>query len=152
MAGVVRIPWYATLFRGDTFAEAVAELSPHAFRYGATRYAVHRSRDDKYKIDQMLWFESKDDWYRFWESAEVIEFRARWMGKYQVPVVYVWHDEIAAGELGPPISAETTQPEPELGGPGTDGGLGMDGGGPGADGGGPALPNGGRPAPAPTAP
>jgi hypothetical protein len=138
MAGVVRIPWYATVFRGDKFADAVAELSPHAFRYGATRYAVHRSLDDKYKIDQMLWFESKDDWYRFWESAEVIEFRARYMGKYQIPVVYVWYDEIAAGELGPQVGAAEPRPEPQF-----------DGHGP--DGGGPALPNGGQPAPAPAA-
>ena len=94
-AGVVRIPWYATVFRGDVFADAVAGMSPLALRFGASQYAVHRSRDDGYKIDQMLWFDSKDDWYRFWESPELIEFRARWMGKYQIPVVYVWYDEVA---------------------------------------------------------
>jgi hypothetical protein len=138
MASVVRIPWYATVFRGNAFAQAVAELSPLALRYGATRYAVHRSRDDAYRIDQMLWFESKDDWYRFWESDAVNEFRAHWMGKYQVPVVYVWHEEIAAGELGPQVAAGEPSPTPDLGAPPTDGG-------------GPAAPDGGRPAPAPTA-
>ena len=105
MAGVVRIPWYATVFRGDMFAEAVAELSPLSLRFGATRFAVHRSLDDKYKIDQMLWFESKADWYRFWESPELIEFRARNMGKYQIPVIYVWYEEITTGELGPQVGA-----------------------------------------------
>ena len=85
--------------RGDLFADAVAELSPLSLRYGATRFAVHRSRDDMYKINQMLWFESKEDWYRFWESPELIEFRSYYMGKYQIPVVYVWHDEISAGTL-----------------------------------------------------
>jgi hypothetical protein len=139
MAGVVRIPWYATVFRGDAFADAVAELSPLALRYGATRYAVHRSLDDKYRIDQMLWFDSKDDWYRFWESDELIEFRARFMGRYQVPLVYVWHEEIAAGELGPQVGVGEPQPAPA-------GGL------PGSDGGGPALPNGGQPtSPSPAA-
>jgi hypothetical protein len=139
MGGVVRVPWYATVFRGDAFADAVAEISLLALRYGATRYAVHRSRDDKYHIDQMLWFESKDDWYRYWESDEVIEFRARFMGKYQVPVVYVWHEEIAAGELGPQVGLGVPQAAP-------------DGGVPRADGGGPALPNGGQPAsPSPAA-
>ncbi len=97
MAGVVHIPWYATIMRGDLFADAVAELSPLSLRYGATRYAVHRSRDDMYKINQMLWFDSKEDWYRFWESPELIEFRAHFTGKYQIPIVYVWHDEVAAG-------------------------------------------------------
>ncbi len=99
MAGVVHIPWYATVLRGNLFADAVAELSPLALRYGATKYAVHRSRDDMYKINQMLWFDTKEDWYNFWESPELIEFRAHFVGKYQIPIVYVWHDEIAAGEL-----------------------------------------------------
>jgi hypothetical protein len=38
------------------------------------------------------------NWYEFWEGPEMIEFRARWMGKYQVPIVYAWTTEIAAGE------------------------------------------------------
>ncbi len=97
MAGVVHIPWYATLLRSDNFAEAVAEMAPLSLRYGATKYAVHRSRDDKYKIHQMMWFDSKDDWYRFWESEDLIEFRARYSGRYQIPIVYIWHDELVAG-------------------------------------------------------
>jgi hypothetical protein len=138
MAGVVRIPWYSTVFRSNKFADAVAEVAPLSLRYGATRYAVHRSRDDMYKIDQMMWFESKDDWYRYWDSPELIEFRARYMGKYQVPVVYVWHDEIAAGELGPQVeAAEPTLPSPDLGADGQDGS-------------GPLTPNGGQPTPSPT--
>ena len=99
MAGVVHIPWYATLLRGDLLADAVSEMSPVSVRYGATGYAVHRSRDDEYKILQMLWFDSKEDWYSFWESPEAIEFRARYSGKYQVPIVYVWHDELTVGEI-----------------------------------------------------
>lgn len=114
MAGVVRIPWYATVFRGDKFAGEVAAMSPVALRYGATKYAVHRSLDDKYKIDQMLWFESKEDWYRFWESPELIEFRARNMGKYQIPVVYVWHEEIAAADVGPQVGLRDFDPDLDL--------------------------------------
>jgi hypothetical protein len=26
-------------------------------------------------------------------------FRAQWTGKYQVPVIYVWHDELVADEI-----------------------------------------------------
>ena len=50
MAGVVHVPFYATLFRGDKLEAAVAELAPISLRYGATAYAVHRNRDDAYKI------------------------------------------------------------------------------------------------------
>jgi hypothetical protein len=114
MPGVVWIPWYATILRHESFSAEVARVAPLALRYGATRYAVHQSRDDMYKITQMSWFESREDWYRFWEGPEMIEFRARNSGRYQVPVVYVWHDEIAAGEFGPDVpAAEPAAPQPE---------------------------------------
>ncbi len=80
------------------FADAVAEFAgPEALRYGATRFTVQRSRDDAYKIVQQIWFNSSDDWYRYWEGPEMREFRARYAGKYQVPIVYAWHDEWGEG-------------------------------------------------------
>ena len=99
MSSVVYIPWYATVLRHDAFAAAVSEVAPVALRYGATKYAVHRSRDDRYKITQMAWFESQTDWYKYWEGPEMIEFRAANSGRFQVPVVYVWHDELVVGEI-----------------------------------------------------
>jgi hypothetical protein len=36
MAGVVHIPWYATVLREESFAAAVAAGAPIALRYGAT--------------------------------------------------------------------------------------------------------------------
>ena len=110
MAGVVHIPWYATVLRHEAFAVDVATAAPLALRYGATQYAVHVSRDDRYKILQMSWFETKADWYRYWDGPEMIEFRRRNQGRFQIPVTYVWHDEIAAGVLGPGV--ELAEPEP----------------------------------------
>jgi hypothetical protein len=101
--GVVLIPWYATVFRGDVLADAIAEVAgPAALKYGATKYSVLRSRDDMYNIRQYVWFDSKDDWYRYWEGPEMIEFRARYLGKYQVPLVYVWHDDYGTYGIGSP--------------------------------------------------
>jgi hypothetical protein len=108
--GVVYIPWYATVLRQQMFAAAVAGIAPVALRYGATQYQVHVSRDDRYKITQMSWFNSKRDWYRYWDGPEMIEFRRRMSGKFQIPVVYFWSDEIASGALGP----EVPTAEPEL--------------------------------------
>jgi|SRR5947209_876526 len=114
MAGVVHVPWYATVLRQESFALEVAQVAPLALRYGATKFAVHRSRDDRYRILQMAWFESKSDWYRYWEGPEMMEFRRRSTGHYQIPVVYVWQDELAAGELGPEVGLqEERAPEPE---------------------------------------
>jgi hypothetical protein len=110
--GVIHIPWYATLLRSDMFADAVAASSAIALRYGATRYAVQRSRDDRYRILQMIWFPTQADWYRFWEGPEMTEFRARFSGKYQIPITYIWHDELAAGELGPEVPLEAATPNP----------------------------------------
>ena len=114
MAGVMWVQWYATVLRHETFALSVAEVAPIALRYGATRYAVHRNRDDRYRLTQMTWCDSKDEWYRYWDGPEMIEFRARNSGRFQIPVNYWWHDEIAAGELGPEVPlAPEAEPAPE---------------------------------------
>jgi hypothetical protein len=109
MAGVMHVDWYATVLRQQQFAADVCAVAPLALRYGATRYSVHCSRDDRYKITQMAWFESKPAWYRYWEGPEMIEFRASKSGKYQIPITYVWYDELVVGELGPEVELE---PEP----------------------------------------
>jgi len=117
MAGVIHIQWYGTLFRGDALADGITEMAaPVAMQYGATRYSVQRSQDDAYRILQMVWFDSKDDWYRYWEGPELIEFRARYTGRYMIPIVYVWHDEIAGDEA--PVTAavsrrDSADPEPD---------------------------------------
>jgi hypothetical protein len=113
MAGVVHIQWYAAVFRGDSLADGIVDFAaPAAMRYGATRYTVQRSQDDRYRILQAVWFLSKDDWYRYWEGREMSEFRARFSGKYQIPIVYVWHDELASDSL-PSTASLVRLPGPE---------------------------------------
>ncbi|MEA2297210.1 MAG: hypothetical protein QOF77_146 [Solirubrobacteraceae bacterium] len=99
-AGVVHIPWYATGFRGDDLAEALEHVSTIALRYNARSYVVYRARDDRYKFLQVLEFETKLDWERYWEGRELIEFRVNCSGWFQVPVVYGWQDVVCRG-FGP---------------------------------------------------
>ncbi len=99
MAGVAVIPWYATVFRHDAFADALAEIAPVAMRYGATSYAVYRARDDMYKFQQMAAFEDHLDWERYWEGPEMTDFRSRYSSWYQVPVLYGWWDLTLSGGL-----------------------------------------------------
>ena len=101
MAGVVHIPWYATLFRGDKFELALAEIAPVALRYGATDYRVYRSRDDMYRYLQMATFEDHGDWERYWFGEEFSAWRADYTSWYQVPVTYVWNDLVLQGSLDP---------------------------------------------------
>jgi hypothetical protein len=114
MAGVVHVTWYSTVLRQEALAAEISAVAPLAMRHGATKYAVHRSNDDRYKILQMTWFENTNDWYRYWEGPEMIEFRARNTRHFQIPVVYVWYDELAAGEMGPEVPlVPEGEPEPE---------------------------------------
>jgi hypothetical protein len=106
MAGTVIIPWYATGFRADQFEQDLGEVAATALRYGATSYAVYRSRDDRYRFQQLAAFEDYLEWERFWEGPEMTYFRAQHSSWYQVPVLYGWWDVAASGAL--------TSPAPQL--------------------------------------
>ena len=97
--GTVIIPWYATGFKGDALEAALNELAATALRYGASSYAVYRARDDRYKFQQLAHFDRQIDWERYWEGPEMVEFRSRHSGAYQVPVLYGWWDLTARGGL-----------------------------------------------------
>jgi hypothetical protein len=99
MAGTVIIPWYATGFRSEGLEAALNELAPTALRYGASSYAVYRSREDRYRFQQVAEFEDHLDWERFWDGAEMTEFRVRYSSWYQVPVLYGWWDRTVAGAI-----------------------------------------------------
>jgi hypothetical protein len=109
MADTVMIPWYATGFRGDGFEAALNEAAAIAMRYGASSYAVYRSKDDRYRFQQFAAFESHTDWERYWEGAEMRAFRARHSGWYQIPVLYGWWTRTAAGRI------ESQDEVPDLG-------------------------------------
>jgi hypothetical protein len=100
MAGVVQIPWYATLFRGDKFALAIQEIAPVALRYGATEYSVYRSRDDTYRFLQMATFESHADFESYWYGEEFAVWRADYTSWYQVPVLYNWAEMLLRSGIG----------------------------------------------------
>ena len=101
-AGVVHLPFYATGFRGDDLEAALTELTPISTRYGATRYEVFRSRDDRYRFLMAIDFDRKSDWEAFWFGPEFTEMRAACSGWYQVPLLYVWHDLVTRGEVREP--------------------------------------------------
>ena len=97
--GVVHIPWYATLFRGDKFELALMEIAPVALRYGATEYSVFRARDDMYKFLQLAHFDDKLDFERYWLGDEFVAWRGDYSSWYQVPVLYGFWDRFGSGSL-----------------------------------------------------
>jgi hypothetical protein len=103
MTGVVHIPWYATLFRGDSFEAALQEIAPLAQRYGASEYLVYRSRDDQYRFLQLAAFEHKADFDRYWYGEEFSVWRAEHSSWYQVPILPAWNDLVIRGGMGSEI-------------------------------------------------
>jgi hypothetical protein len=101
VAGIVLIPWYATVWRGDRLEAAVEEIAPVALRYGATEYEVLRSREDRYRMRQTAGFERKIDFERYWYGPEFEAFRAEYASWYQVPIVYEWYERTVRGALEP---------------------------------------------------
>jgi hypothetical protein len=99
-AGVVQIPWYATVFRGDKLEAGLREIAPAALRYGATHYLVYRSRDDMYKFLQTATFAEKADFEAYWYGSEFVDFRTIYSSCYQVPVLYTWADLVIEGGIG----------------------------------------------------
>ena len=97
--GVVHLPFYATGFRGDDLEAALQKLAPIATRYGATRYEVFRSRDDRYKFLTWFEFEDKGDWDAFWFGEEFTDMRVSCSSWFTVPLLYNWQDSVAIGAL-----------------------------------------------------
>lgn len=117
MAGTVIVPWYATGFRSNAFEEALNEVAAVALRYGASSYAVYRSRDDRYRFQQLARFAEHIDWERFWDGPEMTDFRVRHSGWYQVPVLYGWWDLTAGASIeGEPVIVDAPNGQP-VGGP-----------------------------------
>jgi hypothetical protein len=112
--GTVIVPWYATGFRSEGFELALNEIAAVALRYRAESYAVYRSRDDRYRFQQLARFAAYNDWLRYWEGPEMIDFRTRHSSWYQIPVLYGWWDLTAAGAVSEETAWLTPEPpEPE---------------------------------------
>jgi hypothetical protein len=50
---------------------------------------------------QVLEFERKEDFARFWYGEEFADMRASCSGWFQVPVLYAWQDVVGEGSLTP---------------------------------------------------
>lgn len=92
------VSFYATGLRGDDLEAALEQLAPIAGRYGASRWAVYRSQEDRYRFTLIADFGSKVDWEKFWYGDEAREMRAAMSGAFQNPVVYVPNSIVTLGE------------------------------------------------------
>jgi hypothetical protein len=96
---VVTILWHVTPFRGDKFEETWTPAAAAALDYGATYWALMRSKDDPLEFTQIAQFKDKKTWERYWYSEEIAERRAEAQGTFGVPVLPIWHRVVDAGQL-----------------------------------------------------
>ncbi len=100
---VVEVTWVANPFRGDKFAEHWAPIAELALDYGAHAYAFFRSVEDRPTFTQLSFFETKDEWERYWYGDPVSEARMEASGLFQVPILPAWHAVVQYGTR--PVSA-----------------------------------------------
>ena len=106
--GVVHIPWYASLFRGDQLEAALLEIAPLALRYGASSWRMYRYRDDRYKFLQEASFEDALQFERYWNGDDFIDWRVRHSSQFQVPIYPTWVDLAGSGAMPAAETVETT--------------------------------------------
>ena len=108
MAGVVHIPWYATVFRGDKFEAALEQIA-------AARAALRRDATTASTATATT-ATSSCRWPRSRTSStssatgtapEFSDWRRDYSSWYQVPVVYAWNDLVISGGI-----PSEQQPEP----------------------------------------
>ena len=95
----VTILWHATPFRGDKFEDAWTPAAAAAIDYGASSWALMRSKDDQADFMQIAAFPDKKAFERYWFSEQISEARAEASGYYEVPILPVWFRVVNAGEI-----------------------------------------------------
>jgi hypothetical protein len=98
---VVQINWVANPFRGDKFEAAWRGPAEAVMRYGATAWALLRSKDDPLHFTQLAVFPEKLGFERYWFSEELAEARVLAAGLYQQPILPIWHYSVGFGALAP---------------------------------------------------
>ena len=104
---IVMITWHTNPLRGDRFEDAWRPAAAAAIDYGASYWALLRSKDYPLDFVQLAAFATKTDFERYWYSEEVSEARAEGIGLYQIPVVPQWLRAVDAGRILPDSELET---------------------------------------------
>ncbi len=101
---VVELKWVVNPFRGDKFEEAWTPVAEAALDYGATGWALFRSKDGTLDFTQLAFFATKLEWERYWYSDEISKAREDIAGYFHVPLLPSFHSVAGMGSLAPSAS------------------------------------------------
>jgi hypothetical protein len=93
---VAEVPWIVNPFRGDKFEEHWLPVAEAALDYGATGWALFRSKEGGLDFTQLAFFATKLDFERYWYSEEITAAREEAVNYYGKPVLPVWHSLVGA--------------------------------------------------------
>jgi hypothetical protein len=97
----VEVHWVVNPFRGDAFQELWLPAAEAALDFGATYWALLRSKEGTLDFLQHAHFPTQDHWDRYWYSEEIAAVRVAAQGYYQVPLLPTFHTIIGSGSLEP---------------------------------------------------
>ena len=96
---VAGVPCIVTPFRGDKFEAHWLPVAEAALDYGATGWALLRSKEGGLDFTQLAFMPSKLDFERYWYGDDFNDWRRDFSSWYQVPVIYTWNDMVFQGSL-----------------------------------------------------
>jgi hypothetical protein len=97
---MVEVTWQINPFRGDKFLKVWLPAAEAALDYGASYWALLRSKEGGLEFRQQAVFPTSGDFDRYWYSAEIAEARITAQGLYQVPLLPEYHTIVGAGTTG----------------------------------------------------
>ncbi len=97
----VRIPWAINPMRGDKFEALWLPAAEAALDFGATGWALFRSKEGGLDFMQLAFFPTKLDFERYWYSEEISKAREEAAGLYHVPLLPDFHTITGMGTLAP---------------------------------------------------
>lgn len=102
---VVELKWVINPFRGDKFEEAWTPVAEAVLDFGATGWALFRSKDGKLDFIQLAFVPAKLTWEHYWYSDEVLKAREGVAGYFHVPLLPSFHSIAGMGSLAPSASS-----------------------------------------------
>ena len=91
MAEVCTLDWKISPFRADRWLDTWETAAARCEAFGAKSWSLTRSVDDPLHFQQLMLWENRADFERYWYSEEIERAREATIGWYDIPMLPYWH-------------------------------------------------------------